>query len=289
MREERIAVLGAGTMGAGIAALAALRGYPVRLYDAFPAALASGRLRIEGMLREAVRRGQLAEAEMPSVLGRIDASDSIARSVRDAAWIVEAVPEQVELKREVLAEAARCAPDGATLATNTSSLSVTEITAACPDPSRALGMHFFNPPLAMPLIEIVRGTRTAEATIERARALAAELGKEVIVVRDSPGFATSRLGIALANEAMRMLEAGVASAAEIDRAMELGYRHPMGPLRLTDLVGLDVRLTITEHLHRALGSEVFRAPEILVSMVRAGKLGRKSGEGFYRWDDREGA
>ncbi|MDM7916074.1 MAG: 3-hydroxyacyl-CoA dehydrogenase family protein, partial [Candidatus Eisenbacteria bacterium] len=163
-------------------------------------------------------------------------------------------------------------------------LSVTEIASACGDPSRVAGVHFFNPPLAMPLVEIVRGEATSEETIALARSLAEHLGKQTILVRDSPGFATSRLGIALGNEAMRMLETGVASAEDIDRAMELGYRHPMGPLRLSDLVGLDVRLRITEHLYEELGTDTFRPPQILKRLVRAGKLGRKTGEGFYRYE-----
>jgi 3-hydroxybutyryl-CoA dehydrogenase len=272
-------------MGAGIAALAALRGFAVRLQDAFPVALDGARVRIEQSLASAASRGKLDAADVPGTIARIGTGREVADAVRDAAWVIEAVPERIELKREILAEAAANAPAGAILATNTSSLSVTEIAAACSAPSRVVGMHFFNPPLAMPLLEIVRGERTAPEVIDQALALARALGKEPIVVRDSPGFATSRLGIALANEAMRMLETGVASASEIDRAMELGYRHPMGPLRLTDWVGLDVRLAITEHLHRELGSEAFRPPAILRRLVRAGKLGRKSGEGFYTWDE----
>jgi 3-hydroxybutyryl-CoA dehydrogenase len=170
------------------------------------------------------------------------------------------------------------------LASNTSSLPIAAIAAAVPRPERVIGMHFFNPVAAMRLVEIVRGPQTSDATVAAARAFAESLGKTPIVVQDSPGFATSRLGVALGLEAVRMLEAGVASAADIDRAMELGYNHPVGPLRLGDIVGLDVRLAIADHLHAALGSEVFRAPDLLRRMVAEGKLGRKSGEGFYRWD-----
>lgn len=289
MNKEPFAILGAGTMGAGIAALVALRGHTARLYDLFPHALVAGRTRIEEMLSEAARRGKASDEDVKMALGRIESAASIPWAVADAACVIESVPEQIDLKRQVLAEAAKDAPTEAILATNTSALSVTEIAETCSDPARVLGMHFFNPPLAMPLVEIVRGERTAESSILRARDLAHSLGKESIVVRDSPGFATSRLGLALANEAMRMLEMGVASAEEIDRAMELGYRHPMGPLRMTDWVGLDVRLAITEHLYREIGSEVFRPPQILRRMVRAGKLGRKTGEGFYRWEKDQGA
>jgi 3-hydroxybutyryl-CoA dehydrogenase len=175
------------------------------------------------------------------------------------------------------------APAHAILATNTSSLSVTEIAGAVSTPARVVGLHFFNPVPIMKLLEIVKGLRTSDETVQRMRVLAERLGKDPIVVRDWPGFASSRLGVALGAEAIRMLEQGVASAEDIDKAMELGYRHPMGPLRLTDLVGLDVRLAILEHLHREVG-EQFRPPTLLRQMVRAGKLGRKSGEGFYRYD-----
>jgi 3-hydroxybutyryl-CoA dehydrogenase len=186
----------------------------------------------------------------------------------------------VELFRKVIA----AAPTTALLGSNTSSLSLTELGARIGSPERTVGLHFFNPPPVMELLEIVRGIGTSEETISRALDLAKAFGKSPIVVRDVPGFATSRLGVILGAEAIRMLEAGVASAADIDRGMELGYRHPMGPLKLTDLVGLDVRLAILDHLHRELG-EQFRAPALLRQMVRAGKLGKKTGEGFYLWKD----
>lgn len=290
-RSTTVAVLGAGTMGAGIAALAALRGHPVCIYDLQPAALESARQRIRSTLAAAAARGKLDAVEAERIDRCVQSVRSLEESVSAAGWIIEAIPERLDLKQEAIRQASSAAPDNAHIATNTSSLSVTEIGAACARPERFVGLHFFNPPVAMPLIEIVRGERTGDAAIDAARSFAAGLGKETIVVRDSPGFATSRLGLALANEAMRMLETGVASAAEIDRAMELGYRHPMGPLRLTDLIGLDVRLAITEHLHRELGSEAFRPPQILRRLVRAGKLGKKSGEGFYTYgpDAAEGA
>ncbi len=283
-----IAVLGAGTMGAGIAALAALLGHPVLLFDAAPGAVEAARTRIDTALSGSTRRGKATTEEARAALDRVRAVGSPEEAARGAGVVIEAVPEKIELKQAVLRQAAATAAPCTLFATNTSSLSVTEIAAACPDPTSVIGMHFFNPPLAMPLVEIVRGERSAEETIRRAQDLASGLGKETIVVRDSPGFATSRLGIALANEAMRMLETGVATAEAIDRAMELGYRHPMGPLRLSDLVGLDVRLAIAEHLHRELGSSAFRPPQILRRLVRAGKLGRKTGEGFYRYDRAEG-
>jgi len=189
------------------------------------------------------------------------------------------------MKRQVFRQVDEVAPPAAVLATNTSSLSITEIAAATNRPEQVVGMHFFNPVHIMQLVEVVRGERTGARAVSIARAVAEQMGKQSIVVRDSPGFATSRLGIALGNEAMRMVESGVALPEDIDLAMELGYRHPMGPLRLSDIVGLDVRLAITEHLHRELGGDQFRPPQILRRMVRSGKLGKKSGEGFYKWKE----
>jgi 3-hydroxybutyryl-CoA dehydrogenase len=188
------------------------------------------------------------------------------------------------LKSQLLRAAVSVAAPDALIASNTSSLSITELGVQIGAPERTLGLHFFNPPPVMELLEIVRGLGTSEGTIERGLAFARAIGKTPIVVRDTPGFATSRLGVILGAEAIRMLESGVASAGDIDRAMELGYRHPMGPLKLTDLVGLDVRLAILDHLHKEVG-EQFRAPSLLRQMVRAGKLGKKVGEGFYRWKD----
>jgi 3-hydroxybutyryl-CoA dehydrogenase len=184
----------------------------------------------------------------------------------------------------VFRELDHAAPKDAILATNTSSLSIARIAGATHRPEQVLGMHFFNPVPVMPLLEIVRATRTSDATVATAIEVGKRMGKEPIVVRDSPGFATSRLGVLLGLEAIRMLEAGVASAEDIDKAMTLGYRHPMGPLRLTDLIGLDVRLAIAEHLHRELDSDAFRPPELMRRMVAEGALGKKSGRGFYRWD-----
>jgi 3-hydroxybutyryl-CoA dehydrogenase len=197
--------------------------------------------------------------------------------------VIEAVPERLELKRELFRRLDRSTAERTILASNTSSLSIARIAEAAARPERVIGMHFYNPGHVMALVVGGRGARTAESTVERTVALGRRMGKEPIVVRDSPGFASSRLGLTLGLEAMRMLEQGVASAEDIDRAMTLGYRHPMGPLRLTDLVGLDVRLAIAEHLHAELRSEVFRPPEILRRMVAEGRLGKKTGRGFYDW------
>jgi 3-hydroxybutyryl-CoA dehydrogenase len=202
--------------------------------------------------------------------------------------VVEAVFENMAVKVDLLSAVLPVAEKYAVVASNTSSLSITELGRRVGAPERTIGLHFFNPPPVMELLEIVRGLGTSDATVERALALAAQLAKSPIVVRDVPGFASSRLGVLLGAEAIRMLETGVASVVDIDRAMKLGYRHPMGPLELTDLVGLDVRLAILDHLHREVG-EQFRAPALLRQMVRAGKLGKKTGEGFYRWGERRGS
>jgi 3-hydroxybutyryl-CoA dehydrogenase len=205
--------------------------------------------------------------------------------VDGADLVVEAAPESMELKAKIFAEVDQVAPDHAILASNTSSLSISEISGAVADPTRFIGMHFFNPVHIMKLVEVVWGAETSEATRDTTVAFARLLGKEPIVVRDAPGFASSRLGIVLGMEAIRMVEQGVASPEDIDKAMELGYRHPMGPLKLTDLVGLDVRLGIAEYLHDTLGSEAFAPPALLRSMVAEGRLGKKSGRGFYDWTE----
>ena len=283
MPTEHVAVLGAGVMGHGIAQVAAVSGMTVTLFDVHDGALLRGMENIRQTLSKSISLGKLTEDERTAALARLRASAKLADAVRDAAWIIEAIPEVPAIKTALWRDVNDHASDTAILATNTSSLSVTELAAHCTDPSRFLGMHFFNPPHVAKLLELVRGEHTSEATLTRAHAFAKALGRDVIEVRDTPGFATSRLGLVLGLEAMRMLQEGVACATDIDRAMEQGYRHPMGPLRLTDLIGLDTRLAIADYLHRELGGEQFRAPAILRRMVRAGKLGKKTGEGFYRW------
>ncbi|MEJ2371452.1 MAG: 3-hydroxyacyl-CoA dehydrogenase family protein [Gemmatimonadales bacterium] len=277
-----LAVLGAGTMGHGIAQVAALAGYDVRLTDVSEEALESAMGRVRAQLDKGVELGKVEPEVRDAALGRLRATSDAAEAVAGAEIVVEAVPEVLKLKQEILASAAEIVKPDALLATNTSSLSITAIAEAVPGQERVVGMHFFNPVHIMALVEIVRGDRTAPDAVERAREAAERMGKTPIVVVDSPGFASSRLGIALGLEAIRMVEAGVASAEDIDRAMELGYRHPMGPLRLTDHVGLDVRLEIALYLQRELGDR-FRPPELLEQMVEEGKLGKKSGRGFYFW------
>jgi 3-hydroxybutyryl-CoA dehydrogenase len=208
----------------------------------------------------------------------------LADAVRGADLVIEAIPEVLALKQKLFAEIAPLVSETTVLATNTSSLPVTELAAATPHPSRVVGMHFFNPPFILKLLELVRAEQTSDATFERARRVGERMRREVIVVKDSPGFATSRLGVVLALEAMRMVESGVASAEDIDKAMEHGYKHQMGPLRTTDLVGLDVRLAIAHHLHKTLGGAQYQPPAILERLVSEGKLGKKTGQGFFTWN-----
>lgn len=280
---DNITVIGSGTMGHGIAHVAALSGAQVQLVDVTAEALERAMQHIRGNLSKGVEKGKLSAEARDAALGRIQTSTSLAEAVSGADLVIEAVPEKLELKRAVLTVADAHAPAGALLASNTSSMSITGLAALTQRPERFVGLHFFNPVPVMSLLEIVTGELTSAETLEASRAFGARIGKECIVIRDSPGFATSRLGIAVAMEAIRMVQEGVGSAEDIDRAMELGYRFPMGPLKLTDLVGLDVRLAITEHLYQELGTDTFRPPQLLKRLVSAGKLGKKSGQGFYPW------
>jgi 3-hydroxybutyryl-CoA dehydrogenase len=278
-----VAVLGAGTMGHGIAHVAALAGATVRMFDAVPGAATAGLAKLRKNLDKGVELGKLSAAARDEALGRTSAVEGLAAACADADCIIEAVPERLELKRELFAAVDAAAPRHALLASNTSSLPVTAIAAAVREPSRLVGMHFFNPVHVMKLVEVVRHRDAAEQAVAAACALASRMGKTPIVVADSPGFASSRLGLVIGLEAMRMVEQGVASAADIDTAMKLGYGHPMGPLELTDLVGLDVRLSIAEYLESALGA-AFSPPQVLRDKVAAGELGKKSGRGFFAWD-----
>ncbi len=280
-----MAVVGAGTMGHGIAYVAALAGFEVRLTDSRADVLSRALGRVNDLLAVAAKRGKLAEADYAATAGRLRAERELAPAVDGAEVVIEAVREHLGVKQQLFAELQRAAPAEALLATNTSALSVAAIAAAVQEPSRVVGIHFFNPVPAMKLVEVVTHPQAAPAAVERAVAFARALGKEPIVVNDSPGFASSRLGLALGLEAMRMLERGVASAEDIDKAMELGYNHPMGPLKLTDLVGLDVRLAIADALYQALEEPQFEPPQILRDKVAKGELGKKTGKGFYTWSD----
>jgi 3-hydroxybutyryl-CoA dehydrogenase len=284
MAIDKIAVIGAGTMGHGIAQIAAQAGYRVVLEDVSEEFVERGRGRIQENLQKGVERGKLSSEDLQAALSRIQLSTDLKEAAADADLVIEAVIEKLDAKQALFAELDGLCKASAILATNTSSLSVSAIASATRRPERVIGLHFFNPVHIMKLLEIIVGDQTSPQTLAAALEVASRIGKEAITVKDTPGFATSRLGIALGLEAIRMFEQGVASAEDIDKAMVLGYNHPMGPLRLTDLVGLDIRLNIADYLFAELGSEVFRAPEILRRKVAEGKLGKKSGEGFYRWE-----
>jgi 3-hydroxybutyryl-CoA dehydrogenase len=279
---QTMTVVGAGTMGAGIAHVAAVAGITVRVFDAIAGAADAGIARVRKNLDKGVELGKVAAGDRDAAIARISAATDLAAACAGSDCVIEAVPEKLELKREIFSVVDRAVPAGALLATNTSSLPVAEIARAVRDGSRVVGMHFFNPVHVMKLVEVVRHAGSDAAAVARAVALSERLGKTPITVADSPGFASSRLGLVIGLEAMRMVEQGVASAADIDTAMKLGYGHPMGPLELTDLVGLDVRLGIAEYLAGAIGA-AFTPPQVLRDKVAAGKLGKKSGEGFYRW------
>jgi 3-hydroxybutyryl-CoA dehydrogenase len=281
-----VAVLGAGTMGHGIAQVSAMAGHDVVMRDVADEYVRDGIDAVEENLRGGVERDKVTEAEMTATLDRITGTTSLADAVADADLVIEAVPEEMDLKRETMREVEGFADADAVLATNTSSLSVTEILSALDRPGRGVGLHFFNPVHIMALVEVVAAEQTTAATLDFAHEFVEDVGKTAVEVRDSPGFASSRLGVALGCEAMRMVQEGVASAEDVDAAMELGYNHPMGPIELGDVVGLDVRLDILEYLREELG-ERFRPPQILKRKVRAGKLGRKTGEGFYLWEGDE--
>jgi 3-hydroxybutyryl-CoA dehydrogenase len=282
-RFDKVTVLGAGTMGRGIAQTCAASGSQVLLLDTDQARADAGREAIAASLERAVGKGKVRAEDRDVTLANITATADRDGAVAGCDVLVEAALEDMALKRKLFAGFASTAPTHALLGTNTSSLSISEIARGSGAEDRIVGLHFFNPVPIMKLVEVVRGQDTSDDALQASLDFARRLGKDPIVVRDSPGFATSRLGVLLGLEAMRMLEEGVASAGDIDKALELGYRHPMGPLKLTDLVGLDVRLAIADHLHAELGTQTFRAPQILRDMVAAGKLGRKSGEGFYTY------
>jgi len=277
------AVFGSGTMGHGIAQVLAMSGIETRLYDIAPDALERALASVAKNLDKGVARGKVEPGARDAALARLSTTTELDAAVDGVQAVIEAVPEKLELKRSLFADiSARVAPT-TLLATNTSSLPIGDIASAASDPSRVTGMHFFNPVHIMKLVEVVRAEQSSDEAVALTVALAQRMGKEPITVKDSPGFASSRLGLVIGLEAMRMVETGVASAEDIDKAMTLGYGHPMGPLRLTDLVGLDVRLSIAEYLAREVGQH-FAPPAILREKVERGELGKKSGRGFYDWE-----
>jgi len=283
IRFRTVTVLGAGTMGAGIAQVAAQAGSRVILQDIKQEFVDKGMQRVRDSLAIGVQKQKVTQEQADATLSRMTATTDRVAAAKEADLVIEAVPEILDLKNSIFRElAANCRTD-CVLATNTSSLSLQKVFLGVHVPERCIGLHWFNPPPIMKLLEVVRTSATSQDTSDAAMAFAAQCGKEPILVKDSPGFASSRLGVCLGLEAIRMVEAGVASPEDIDKAMTLGYGHPMGPLKLTDLVGLDVRLAIADYLKTELNHPGFEAPALMRQMVKDGKLGKKSGQGFYRW------
>lgn len=280
MDVKTIGVIGAGTMGRGIAYAAALGGYRTILEDVMPETLAKGVAWIKQAFDEGVQRGKVEASVRDGALSLIETSSSVESVCREADFLIEAVPEEMELKLELFTLFNKFAKPNAVLASNTSSLSVAEMAEMTCRPELCVGMHFFNPVPKMRLIEIVRAPKTSDETIAVCREVGRRMGKEVVVVKESPGFITTRVNALIGNEAFAMLEAGIASAEDIDKALKLGLNHPMGPFELVDLVGLDVRLSILEYLHSTLG-EKYRPNPLLRKLVQEGRLGRKSGRGVY--------
>ncbi|MBI3273228.1 MAG: 3-hydroxyacyl-CoA dehydrogenase [Planctomycetes bacterium] len=284
MSIQTIAVLGAGTMGNGIAHVAALGGYQVLLQDVVEEAHRRALATIESNLRKGVERGKLTDADARAALERVRTTADLERCGREADLVIEAVPERIELKLQVYATLDRAAPAHTIFASNTSALSITEMAAATRRPRRFIGMHFFNPVHVMKLVEVVRGLETDDATLGATVEVAQRMGKETVEVRESPGFVTSRINALIGNEAFRMLQEGVASARDIDKALKLGLNHPMGPFEMADLVGLDTRLSILRYLHQTLG-DAYRPNLLLEQMVKAGRLGKKVGRGVYDYPE----
>lgn len=287
MSNRTVAVIGAGTMGAGIAQVCAQSGWDTRLFDAFPDGLDAGMKRIDAFWDKGIARGKTTPEQKSEWSKNLHASTDMAEAVSGVDLVIEAVPEILDLKQQIFSQLDELAPPNAVLGTNTSGLKISDIANATSRPEMVIGMHFFNPVPIMKLLELVRHDQIAESTIEVAREVGAEMGKTCILVNDVPGFATSRLGVILGNEAIRMLADGVASASDIDTAMRLGYKHPMGPLELTDLVGLDVRRDILNNLAEAFDDESYRPHELLNQLVEAGDLGKKTGKGIYDWSSGE--
>jgi 3-hydroxybutyryl-CoA dehydrogenase len=276
-------------MGAGIAQVCAQAGWETRLYDAFPEGLEAGIARVSAFWDSGIARGKTTAEQKAEWSANLSAVADLAEAVADVDLVIEAVPEILELKRSIFADLSEMAPVEAVLGTNTSGLRISDIAGATSRPDKVVGMHFFNPVPIMKLLELVRHDDISDSTIEFARSVGTAMGKTTILVNDIPGFATSRLGVVLGNEAIRMLADGVASASDIDTAMRLGYKHPMGPLELSDLVGLDVRRDILNNLAEAFDDESYRPHPLLDRLVEAGDLGKKSGKGIYDWSSGEKA
>ncbi len=283
MSIRTVAVIGAGTMGSGIAQVCAQTGWQTRLYDAFPEGLQKGMDSISSFWNKGIVRGKTTEQQKSEWSANLSLHEDIFTAVSGADLVIEAVPEVMELKKSIFRQLEEMAPSHAILATNTSGLQIGDIASVTGCPERVIGMHFFNPVPLMGLIELVRHESCSDDTVEAAQSIGSAMGKETILVRDVPGFATSRLGVVLGNEAIRMLSDGVASASDIDTAMRLGYKHPMGPLELSDLVGLDVRRDILNNLAKAFDDDRYLPHPMLNRLVENGNLGKKVGKGIYEW------
>lgn len=279
-----IAVIGAGIMGRGIAHVAALGGYRTILEDILPASLRRAEDEIRGNLDKAIALGKVSRADAEAALGRLEYASTVEDAAREADLVIEAVPEEMESKIEIFTLLDKICRPHTMLASNTSSLSVTEMASVTYRARKILGMHFFNPVHKMKLLEIVRALETDDETIAAGVEVGRRMGKEVVVIKEAPGFITSRINALIGNEAFHMLEEGIASAADIDKAVKLGLNHPMGPFEMVDLVGLDTRLHILEYLHKSLG-EKFRPAPLLVQYVKEGRLGRKSGKGVFDYPE----
>jgi 3-hydroxybutyryl-CoA dehydrogenase len=282
MQIKTIAVLGAGTMGHGIAHAAIAGGYQTRMYDVDDAAVAKGSAAIEAIVRKSVDLGKATGSDAGAMLQRLTSTSSLGVALQDADLVIEAAPEKIDLKLALFAQIEQLAPASAVIASNTSALSITELAGSLKAPSRVAGMHFFNPVHRMKLVEIVQALESSPETLAAIEGVARAMGKETVLVRESPGFITTRVNASIGNEAFYMLMEGVASARDIDKALKLGLNHPMGPFELVDLVGLDTRLSILEYLHRSLG-EKYRPCPLLAQYVKAGRLGRKVGRGVYEY------
>jgi 3-hydroxybutyryl-CoA dehydrogenase len=281
---KTIAVIGAGIMGRGIAHVAALGGYRTVLEDLLPNALRKAESEIRGNLDKAVEIGKVTPADANAAFARLEYAGSVEQAAREADLVIEAVPEEMESKIEIFTMLDKICRPGTILASNTSSLSVTEISSVTYRAKKCVGMHFFNPVHKMKLLEVVRALETDDETLAAVTEVGKRMGKEVVVIKEAPGFITSRINAMIGNEAFYMLQEGIASASDIDRALKLGLNHPMGPFELVDLVGLDTRLNILEYLHKTLG-EKYRPAPLLVQYVKAGRLGRKAGRGVYEYPD----
>lgn len=280
-----VAVIGAGTMGSGIAQVCAQTGWETRLYDAFPDSLEKGMFSIGEFWRNGISRGKNTEEEVKNWSNKLVAYNDLEGALSGVDIVIEAVPEKIDLKRSIFRKIEELAPENAILATNTSGLRISEIASAVKTPERLVGMHFFNPVPIMKLLEVIKHDLASDDIVREVIEIGEEMGKTTIVVGDIPGFATSRLGVVLGNEAIRMLAEGVASASDIDTAMKLGYRHPMGPLELSDLVGLDVRRDILNNLAESFSDSSYLPHPLLDRLVESGELGKKTGRGIYDWSE----